>query len=85
MEASTIELPLSARLFTAFAKTPVREYARRDAEETGNEMRDDLVDSPFIQVESTSQSSSSDRDSPILRGRLALSGVRDSRQWDSES
>ena len=91
MEASTIELLPSARLFADFAKTPVREYAKRNAEETDAEMRDDLVDSPFIRVQSTSQSSLSDRDSPILRGRLALSGVResktmdDSESWFSES
>lgn len=86
MEASAIELSPSARLFADFAKTPVREYARHDVGETDAEMRDELVDSPFIRVDSASQSSSSDRDSPILRGRLTLSGVRDSRAMDdSES
>ena len=86
MEASAIELSPSARLFADFTKTPVREYARRDPEETDAEMRDDLVDSPFIRVDSASQSSSSDRDSPLPRGRLALSGVRDSKAMDdSES
>ena len=66
---------------------PVREYARRDPEETDAEMRDDLVDSPFIQVDSASQSLSPDRDSPLPRGRLALSGgVHDTKAMDdSES
>jgi hypothetical protein len=81
MEASAIELSPSARLFTDFAKTPVREYAEHDAE-----MRDELVDSPFIRIDSASHSSSSDQDSPILRSRLTLSGVRDSKAMDdSES
>jgi hypothetical protein len=86
MEASAIELSPSARLFADFAKTPVREYARHDMEETDAEMRDELVDSPFIRVDSASSSSSSDQNSPILRGRLTLSGVRDSKAMDdSES
>ena len=85
MEASAIELSPSVRDFADFAKIPVREYARRDAEETDTEMRDDLVDSPLIRVESMSQSSLSDRDSPILRSRLALSGVRDSKAVDEAS
>ena len=81
MEASAIELSPSARLFADFSKTPVREYAEHDAE-----MRDELVDSPFIRVDSASHSSSSDQDSPILRGRLTLPGVRDSKAMDdSES
>jgi len=87
MEASAIELSPSARLFADFAKTPVREYARHNMDETDAEMRDELVDSPFIRVDSASQSSSSsEQDSPILRGRLTLSGVRDSKAMDdSES
>ena len=86
MEASAIELSPSARLFADFAKTPVREYARPDMEESDAEMRDELVDSPFIRVDSASPSSSSEQDSPILRGRLMLPGVRDSRAMDvSES
>lgn len=85
MEASAIELSPSARLFADFAKTPVREYARHDVE-TDAEMRDELVDSPFIRVDTASRSSSSGQDSPVLRGRLALSGVRDSKAMDdSES
>ena len=86
MEASAIKFTPSAHLFTDFAKTPVCEYADHDVEETDAEMRDKLVDSPFIQVDSVSHSSSSDQDSPILCGRLALSGVRDSKAMDdSES
>lgn len=102
MEASAIELSPSARLFVDFTKplvrkyteqgaevtsvTPVRKYAGTIGEATDAEMRDDLVDCPFIRVDSTSPSSSSERDSPILRGRLTLSGVRDSRAMDdSES
>jgi len=78
--------PPSARLFADFAKTPVREYARRDVEEIGAEMRDELVDSPFIRVDTASHSSSSGQDSPVLRGRLTLSGFRDSKAMDdSES
>jgi hypothetical protein len=85
-EASAIELSPFARLFADFAKTPVREYARHDVEETDAEMRDELVDSPFIRVDSASSSSSSDQDGPILRGRLTLPGVRDSKAMDdSES
>ena len=79
MEASAIEPSPPAHLFTNFAKTPVREYARRDAEGTDTEMQDD---SPFIRVQSTSQLSLSDRDSPILHGCLALSGVRESKAMD---
>jgi len=80
-----MELSPSARLFADYAKTPIREYAKHD-EETDAEMRDELVDSPFIRVDSASHSSSSDRDSPVLRGRLTLSGVRDSKAMDdSES
>jgi len=82
MEASAIELSPSARLFADFPKTPVREYARHNMEETDTEMRDKLVNSPFILVDSASPSSSSDRDSPILRGRITLSGVRDSKAMD---
>ena len=67
----------SARLFADFAETPARGYARYDMEEIGAEMRDELADSPFIQVYSTSQVTSSDRDSPILRGRHTLSGPFD--------
>lgn len=46
------ELSPSARLFADYAKTPVREYARRDPKETHAEMREDLVDSPFIRIDS---------------------------------
>jgi hypothetical protein len=85
-EASAIELSPFSCLFADFAKTPVREYARHDVEETDAEMRDELVDSPFIRVDSASSSSSSDQDGPILRGRLTLPGVRDSKAMDdSES
>jgi hypothetical protein len=44
-------------------------------------MRDKLVDSSFIRVDSPSHSPS-DRDSPTLRGRPTLSGVRDSEKMD---
>jgi hypothetical protein len=86
MEASAIELSPSARLFADFAKTPVREYARCDPEEPT--LRCETIWSivPFIRADSASQSLSSDRDSPLPRGRLALSGVRDSKAMDdSES
>jgi len=102
MEASAIELTPSARLFADFTKPLVRKYTEQGAEVTNvaparkytgmtgeltdAEMRDELLDCPFIRVDSSSPSSSSERDSPILRGRLTLSGVRDSKVMDdSES
>jgi hypothetical protein len=45
-------------------------------------MRDDLVDGPFIRVQSTSQSSLFNQDSPVLGGRLALPGFRESKAMD---
>ena len=59
MEASTIEF-LSVRLFANFSKTPVCEHTDHNVEETDAEMRDELADSPFIQVDSASHSLSSD-------------------------
>ena len=67
------------------SKTPVHEYARRDAEETHNEMRDDLVDSPFIRVDSTAQSSSSDRESHSPRSSMRYPGSVNPRQWSTAS
>ena len=61
---------------------PAREHARHDVEASDAEMRDELVDSPFIRVDSAPPSSLSGRDSPILRGRLELSRVRDSKEID---
>jgi hypothetical protein len=48
MEVSAIELSPSTRLFADFAKTPIRGCTRHDPEETNTEMRNDLVNSPFI-------------------------------------
>ena len=59
MEASAIEF-LSTRPFADFAKTPIREHIDHNVEETDAEMRDELADSPFIQVDSASHSLSSD-------------------------
>ena len=59
---------------------PAREYARHDVEESDAEMQDELVNSSFIRVGSAPLSSSSRRDSPILHGRLALFGVRGSKE-----
>jgi hypothetical protein len=80
-EASAIGLFPSAHPFADFARTPVCEYTRCDAEETDAEMRDSLVNSPFIQVESTSQSTSPGQ-ATVLRGRLALSEACDSKATD---
>jgi len=86
MEASAIKLSPSTHLPADPAKTPDRECARHGVEETDTEMQDKPVDSPLIRVDSASHSSSSDRDIPILRGRITLSGVRDSKAMDdSES
>ena len=85
MGAFAIELSLSARLFTDFIKASVRGCARYDMEETDAEMRDKLADSPFIQVDSTSQVTSSDRDSPILRGSYTLSAPFDLKAKSSEN
>ena len=101
MEASAIELTPSARLFADFTKpllrkyteqgaevtnaSPIRKYIGATGEVTDAEMRDDLVDCPFIRVDSSSGFSFG-QDFAIRPGRPALSGVRDSKVMDdSES
>jgi len=53
MEGSAVELSPSSRLFGDFTKILVGEYARaRHQDETDAEVRDELVDSVFIRVDS---------------------------------